>query len=179
MAKTGLINRFLIQQDRIYEMYHLLHNSIEAQNYNTGLHESLKFLEEIKLSKNITLILGVEEIVLRQELAVYTNSPEQHNSITTAIEQLQDAKASLNIVSNPKQYQIATATYPANQKEAGLPVDSFRAFLKSHSTRLTNRMASALSVPEKDILRQRKENLIVVKELYVALQRKALGTSEV
>lgn len=178
MEKTGLINRFLIQQDRNHEMYHLLHNSREAQNYNSGLQENISFLQEIKSAKDIMLFLGVEEIMLRQELAVYTNSPEQHNSITMAIEQLQDAKKSLNVVKTPEQYRIVAATYPANQKEAGLPVDSFRAFLKSHSTRLTNRMASALSVPEKNLLRQRKENLVAVKELYIALQREALRVQD-
>lgn len=112
---------------------------------------------------------------MHQELKNYSNSPEESNSIKTALVQLKEAKNSLDIVQDPQVYQGATATYSGKRKEAGLPLDSFREFLKSHSTRLGNRMASPLSVPEKNILRQRKENLNMVKEVYVVMQRDALG----
>lgn len=89
--------------------------------------------------------------------------------------QFQEAKKSLAVVHDPKGYQDATATYSGKRKESGLPIDSFREFLKSHNTRLTNLMKSQLSVPEKSILRQRKEILGMVKEGYMGLQRKSLG----
>lgn len=178
MEKTGLVNKIARSIDRNWKTYQLVLESEEEKKHSEAQNVTLALLKEVKSTRDIHLALGIEEMLLRQELAVYTNSPEQHNSITTAIEQLQDAKVSLDVVKTPQQYRIATATYPASQKESGLPVDSFRAFLKSHSTRLTNRMASVLFAPEKELLRQRKENLVTVKELYIALQRKALGVSE-
>lgn len=56
-----------------------------------------------------------------------------------------------------------------------MPLDAFRDFLKSHSARLTNRLAGQGSPPEKLLLRQRKENLSVIKECYMEFQRKALS----
>jgi hypothetical protein len=47
--------------------------------------------------------------------------------------------------------------------------------LKSHTARLANRLAGKGSNVEKLIMRQRKENLTIIKERYVELQKKALG----
>ena len=113
--------------------------------------------------------------MLYQELALYANSSEEINSIKKSIAQIQEAKISLNVVNNSHYYQEATKTYSAKNKEAGLPLDSLRQFIKSHTARLSNRMTGNLSVPEKNILRQRKENLSMVKELYINMQREALG----
>lgn len=114
-------------------------------------------------------------MLLHLELQNRANSPEETNSIKTAVLQLEEAQKSLAVVKDSAAYTAVAETYSSKRKEAGLPLDSFREFLKSHTTRLTNRLAGPLSVPEKNILRQRKENLRVVKELYVTMQRKALG----
>lgn len=179
MEKTGLIVKLGQNIDQSWDAYQLVNESQEVKKHNEVLSDTLTTLKTIKLTKDLKLALGAEEMLLRQELAVYSNSPEQSNSITKAIEQLQGAKQSLNVVQDHESYQSATATYSSSRKEAGLPIDSFRDFLKSHSTRLTNRMTGQLSVPEKNILRQRKENLGMVKEVYVAMQREALGLSPV
>jgi len=68
--------------------------------------------------------------------------------------------------------------YPAKSKENGLPLDSFREFIKSHSTRLTNRLAGHLAMPEKEILRQRKVSLQQARLLYVELQIQALAKQQ-
>ncbi|SHN72795.1 hypothetical protein [Desulfovibrio litoralis] len=175
MAKTGLANKIFINLEFNFETYQLKETSKEAQKHNEGLQDTFSLLKEVKAAKEIYLALGVEQLLLNQELARYANSPEEANSIKKAIEQLQDARKSLTVVNDSQAYQKATETYPSKNKEAGLPIDSFRAFLKSHSTRLTNRMASPLSVTEKNILRQRKENLAMIKEVYIEMQREALG----
>ena len=132
-------------------------------------------LKIIGTSKDIYTILESERISLELELIHYSNSPEERNSIKQALAQIIEAKSALSVVVDSATYLPATATYSGKRKENGLPLDAFREFLKSHTTRLTNRLAAPLSVPEKNILRQRKENLQVVKELYMELQRKALG----
>lgn len=175
MEKIGLINKIVRNIDEAWGAYQLLEESPAMQKRNEALTETLSLLKAVKAEKDIKLVLGVEEMLLTQELAVYSNSAEQQNSVNTAIGQLQDARRSLDVVQEHANYQSATATYPGSQKEAGLPIDSFRSFLKSHSTRLTNRMTAQLSVPEKNVLRQRKDNLGMIKEVYMTMQREALG----
>jgi hypothetical protein len=106
------------------------------------------------------LALGIEELLLRQELEKYANSQEEVGVVTKGREQLQEAKRALAIVQNPSKYRNLEAGFAARNKEAGLPMDAMRLFLKSQSARLSN---------------QRKENLGMVKEVYMAMQRKALG----
>jgi hypothetical protein len=178
MDKTGFVDKIAHNLERGWEAYQLASSSREALARNLVLAESLSLLKEIKSTEDIILILGIEEMMLRQELALYANSQEQHSSITAALDQIQEAKSSFIIVQDAGKYQAAAATYAKKQKAQGLPEDSFRIFLNSHSTRLNNRMASVLPVPEKDILQQRKENLSAVKELYIAMQRNALGIPE-
>lgn len=175
MGKTGLITKIGLNINQGWRSHQLVESSKEMQERNVLLSETLNLLKEVKATKNIHVALGVEEMMLRQELALYANSPEQRNSITTAIQQLQEAKQSLSVVQDTKVYQTATTTYSGKKKKGGLPLDSFREFLKSHNTRLTNQMTSPLSMPEKSILRQRKEILGMVKEVYIGMQRMALG----
>jgi hypothetical protein len=149
--------------------------SKEMAKLNKGLAETLSLLKEVNKTQNLYIALDVEGIMLHQELEKYANSREEADSLEAAITQLQEAKQSLEVVQDPQAYQKAAATYSGKRKENGLPLDSFRQFLKSHTTRLSNRMAGVLSVPEKNILRQRKENLGMVRDVYIAMQREALG----
>ncbi len=175
MEKIGLVSKLTSNLNLGWESYQDVQTSVETQNHNAILQDTLGLLKAIKATKDTPLALGVEEMMLRQELTLYANSPEETNSIKKALEQLQEARKSFAVVHNHEVYQQATETYSSKQKEAGLPLDSCRQFLKSHSVRLTNRMASPLSVPEKNILRQRKELLGMVKEVYMGLQKEALG----
>ena len=121
------------------------------------------------------MILTTEKILLNQELSLYANSPEEQSSIKTTLNQLEDAEQALRIVHDSKIYIGATCTYPAKRKENGLPLDSFREFIKSHGTRLTNRLASRIANLEKEILRQRKLNLAAARATYITLQQKSLA----
>lgn len=174
MEKIGLINKLGQNIEQSWDTHLLFNETHEAKKHNLVLAETVSILKDIKASKDLNLALGGEEMLLRQELAAYANSPEQHNSVNAAIKQIQEARKSLVVVNDPKAYQAATETYSGKRKEAGLPIDSFREFLKSHNTRLTNLMKSELSVPKKNILRQRKEILGMVKEVYMGMQREAL-----
>ncbi len=178
MEKIGLTNKIFTRLELNFQSYTQKETSKEAIKHNENLTETLSLLKEVKNTKDIKLGLSIEELLLYQELELYANSPEETNSIKKAIEQLQEAKKSLAVVDDSKAYQTATETYSDKRKEAGLPIDSFREFLKSHSTRLSNRMASPLPAQEKDILRQRKENLSMVKEVYMTMQCKSLGICE-
>jgi serine phosphatase RsbU (regulator of sigma subunit) len=170
MALTGLISELLNQISQDWELYQRLEASKERQARDKSLAITLALLKRVAATKDINLILATEKLLISQELSLYANSPEEHNSIKAALSQLEDAERALLIVRNFEAYQNATSTYPAKRKENGLPLDSFREFIKSHSTRLTNRLAGHLAMPEKELLRQRKASLQQAKLLYIALQ---------
>lgn len=175
MEKTGLINKYLSASSRNWEAVALLNDSKEHHALSASLAETLHILKDVAVTRDIDLSIAIEKFALILELENHGNSSEERNSIKTALQQLEDAQKSLIIVKDNTAYQASTETYSTKRKEAGLPLDSFREFLKSHTTRLTNRLAAPLSAPEKNILRQRKENLKVAKELYIEMQRTALG----
>lgn len=178
MEKIGLISKFIELNSVNFTSAALVESSKEKQSLNKNLTLTLQVLKNIVTTKDIVLILEAEKITLRLELEKRANSPEEANSIKIALLQMEEAQQSLSVVKNASVYQAVAATYSSKRKEAGLPLDSFREFLKSHTTRLTNRLAGPLSVPEKNILRQRKENLRVVKEVYMGMQREALGLGQ-
>ncbi len=175
MGKTGLMRELIDQLERNWESYCQLAESKEAQAHDAGLRATLQLLKESRADKDIKMALGIEMMLLHDELAKYANSPEEAGSIKAALEQLAEAQKSLAVIQEPQSYRAATATYSGKRMEAGLPLDSFREFLKSHVTRLSNRLAGPFSMLEKNILRQRKENLSMVKDAYITMQRNVLG----
>ena len=174
MGMAGLRDKYSRRVSADWIAHCAVEESRERLLHSKGLAISLAVLQEIAAGKDVELLLAVEEITLKQELLFYVNAPEEKNSVTTAIGQLHEALACLDIVKHAEHYRAATTTFPGKQKLNDLPLDGFREFIKSHTTRLTNRLAGQLSGPEKEILRQRKANLLVAKDVYVALQKKAL-----
>ena len=175
MGTAGLRDKYSRRVSADWIAHCAIEESRERLLHSKGLAISLKVLKKIAAEKDMDLLLAVEEITLKQELQFYVNAPEEKNSVTTAIGQLHEALACLNIVKHSENYRAATTAFPGKQKVNGLPLDGFREFIKSHTTRLANRLAGQLSGPEKEILRQRKANLLVAKEIYVGLQKKALA----
>ena len=174
MAKIGLIERLFVAEVQCFETFKALQESTEQKNHEASLREQCKILEEIHLSGELDTALAAEELCLRRELTTYSNSPEETRSLSTALEQLNEAKQALRIVRDPDIYRAATLTYSSKRRENLLPLDAFREFVRSHATRLGNRMASQISRQEKIILQQRKENLIMMNEKYKNLQKEAL-----
>jgi hypothetical protein len=175
MVKTGLLNSLLTQEEYNFEAYKQLLASNQAKTREKGLKATHDLLREVHAEKDINLALEAEHMLLRLELKNLANSKEETQSLNKSIEQIKEANDSLNIIQDNQSYQKAAKTYSGKNKEAGLPLDAMRQFIRSQSARLYNRMAGPLSVPEKNILRQRRENLGMVKELYIAMQREALG----
>lgn len=177
MEKHGLIAECLATLNNTWITEELLKSTAEQRASDASLEDSLFVFKKIAKTRNLPLIMETEQIVLFHELKLYANSPEEKNSIEMALKQLAEAIKATSVVHNFFTYQEAAKTYSSKRMEEGLPLDSCREFLKSHATRLTNRLVAPLSVPKKNILRQRKENLKIVKELYIELQREALGLS--
>ena len=175
MERTGFLNEFIIISGSVYAADKVLDESSEQKIARASRDMLLSFFKDVARSNDVKSILEIENAALLLELKHRANSREEVNSINAALSQLQDAQKSFVIVQNHEAYRPCAATYSSRQKEAGLPMDGFREFIKSHTTRLTNRLSAPLSVPEKNLLRQRKENLQVAKGVYTELQREALG----
>ena len=175
MEKIGFINRFIDVSGVLFDSLQRAEESAEQKNVTDQMSNMLAFYKEAASWRDVDFLLSVENMMLRLERDRRANAPEEKNSINTALIQLAEAQQSLAVVKDCSAYRAGTETYSSRHREAGLPMDSFREFIKSHTTRLTNRLSAPLSVPEKNLLRQRKENLKVAKEVYISMQREALG----
>lgn len=175
MERIGLLDRYIAKIASDWEAFDQKENTPEAKEYQAGLHSTLKVLKDLGAARDPRLILLAEKVTLQQELATYANAPEMINSIKPALQQIAEASATLQLVRDHNAYAQAAVTYSSKRKQAGLPMDAFREFAKSHTARLTNRLKASSSVSEKNILRQRKENLKVANQKYMLLQREALG----
>jgi hypothetical protein len=151
MDKIGLVSKLALTFDNIWDSSREISQSDLTKKHNVLLADTVALLKNVHAAKDIKLALGIEDIFLREELEKYSNSAEEMGSLQKALAQLQEARQSYSVVQNPAVYKEATKTYSGKPKEAGLPIDSFRQFLKSHSTRLHNLMTGQISVPEKKV----------------------------
>jgi len=173
---AGSTNKILYHLNRDWKARRQIMESQPQKDQDISLAITLKFLRKHARDRDIHILLDDERVQIRHALEYDANSPEETQSLKTAAAQLDDATKCLDLVCNDHQgYAAGAETYPTKKKEAGLPLDAFRDFLKSHSARLSNRLAGKGSHSEKLLLRQRKDNLGIIRECYVELQRKALG----
>lgn len=144
--------------------------------HDAGLMKTVNLLRQHAKDKDIGSMLDDERLMLTHSLKFDANSTEEKNSLKTAIEQLDESRSCFDsLTSDPEAYKQNEKTFPSKKKEAGLPLDATREFFRSHTTRLTNILTGKTPHFEKLLVRQRKENLNIIKDAYVALQRTALG----
>ncbi len=172
----GLTDECLLHLSRDFAAKTQTLDSPQYKNQEHSINKTLTFLKDIAQKRNIHHLLDVERLVLEHSLKYDTNSPEEKQSVKVALEQLEAcAKCLASLVKNPAGYrENVDPTYSPKAREGGLPLDAAREFFKSHVTRLTNNLVSKASQVEKQLLRQRKENIQVMRDCYVELQRKAL-----
>ncbi|WP_031485746.1 hypothetical protein [Maridesulfovibrio frigidus] len=175
MAKTGLLIKLSMKLGDDWKAYQQKENTPEALAFQKGLKDTLSMYKELAESQDPEAILNAEKIALIQEKNTYANSAEMTNSIKPALTQVEEAKKSMEQVQDSEAYKKAASTYAGKRKQGGLPLDGFREFIKSHQARLTNRLKGDGSHDEKNLLRQRKKNLTKANELYMGMQKKALG----
>ena len=173
---AGSTGKLLNRLNRNYADHQRLLESQPQKNYDAGIMKTVAHLRQQAKEGNISSMLDDESIMLSHSLEFDANSQEEKNSLRTAIDQLDESRRCFaSLTSNPGAYKENVDTFPSKKKEAGLPLDAAREFFKSHSTRLTNILSGKSSHYEKVLVRQRKDNLKVIKDAYVELQRKALG----
>ena len=134
-------------------------------------------MKDLQKSDDIDLLVKVEASLISMERSLYAkNDPSVLPSLNAAVRDFEDIKKAVDVVKSPKAYIAAANTYRSNKKIHGVVIDGCYEAINGHVTRLGNRMSAVgISIPEKNILRQRQENMRQAKKLYMDLQRKALG----
>ncbi len=138
--------------------------------------QTVDYLRRQAQDRNIDSMLNDERLMLTHSLELEANSPEEKNSLEAAILQLDESRRCFKaLLDDPEAYRKNVDTFPSKKKEAGLPLDAAREFFRSHSTRLTNILSGKSSPFEKLMVRQRKDNLKIIKYAYEELQRQAIN----
>ena len=135
-----------------------------------------KHLDDALRSEDVDRILGVEKIVLQNELQRHANSQAMRTSLEASLAEHAVAAGMLETVRDPGAYRQVNAAHrlPRN-RIGGVPRDEARQFFRSHAARLLNLDKSRLDESEKRVLDKRRLNMRHAEKLYAALQERALG----
>jgi hypothetical protein len=173
---AGSIDKLLDHLNRALSTRERLLESRVQKEHNEAIMKAVTYLRSQTKERDIDSMLAQERLILTHSLEFDANSHEEKNSLQNAIAQLDECRICFKaLAANPAAYKEMAATYPLKKKEGGLPIDAAKDFFRSHSTRLGNILSGKSSEFEKRMVRQRKENLQIIKDVYVELQRKALG----
>lgn len=176
MEKTGFYNDLFLCIVGNWETLQAVRHSSPWERHVQALTNTNNPLKSIADSGDIELLINAEELYILREHDIYSQEdPTVRPSLNAALTDFEVIKSALRIVRVPEHYQCAAATYHAKEKRHDVILDGFHKAIGSHIARLGNRLSAvALPAPEKIILRQRKNNMLVARNLYSALQRDAL-----
>lgn len=179
MAPTGsMLDDLMDKSATLYLVDEALAVSREMRAHNRAQKERREILRRIGQGGAIEEILAAEKALLQRDLELYANKSafkQERDSINVALKQFEDAERCLKTVYDPVRYQAVWDAYAYTKKVAGLPVDCFRGFIRSHRARMSNWLSARGNEADKLLFEQRQENLSVVLRLYADLQRKALS----
>ncbi|MDR1241787.1 MAG: hypothetical protein LBM00_03225 [Deltaproteobacteria bacterium] len=147
-----------------------------AVDYLSGLAKTAAELRNIQ-SADIRTIVDMEILTLEHEKELYGGEdPTVIPSLQAAIDSLtKDVKRAINTAEVPEDYRKAALTHSSKRQYHGIPIDGCHEAINSHITRLDNRIRTVgVSVPEKNSLVARKENMKQAKQIYITMQQQAL-----
>jgi len=146
--------------------------------YERGIAAAMNAFKEAQISVDPYTIILCEYTFLSQELQLCPKSDKAaFNSLTKAIQSLDDALRALKVVEDHSSYRRAEETYPRSKdsRVKGFPKDAFHIACASHRTRLKNNLSAIGIDPiEKLLLEQRRLNLTTAQNSYVKKQKIAL-----
>lgn len=139
-----------------------------------------KFVDEMneRLSRQVALSIKVWSLEITDSTDVGLNLQMFFENPDIIVSAGTTALKWVAAVMDGQAYRTSIEAAPARQREGEVPTDAFYEQVKRHCVWLGSRMATEPAIDEKNVLRQRKENLTSAKELYVAMQREALGIKE-
>ena len=141
----------------------------------TGLEIFKKAAEE----GDIHTIIATDRAFNQAELEQFADSPDMRNSLRQGIRDLEIIETYLNYVKDPAKYKLINEVCMREKNRKGaLPYDEARQCLRSHAARLKNLDTSRMDKPERDILEQRRKNIKIAEDVYIALQKTALNIED-
>lgn len=118
-GSTG--NKLLDRLNRNYSDHEVLLQSQPQKNYDAGIMKTVAHLRQQAKAGDISSMLDDERIMLSHSLEFDANSQEEKNSLSTAIDQLDESRRCFaSLTSNPEAYKETADTFPSKKKEAGL-----------------------------------------------------------
>ncbi|MBR4876255.1 MAG: hypothetical protein IKU14_00895 [Rhodocyclaceae bacterium] len=153
--------------------------TIHADDLHNDRVRLLAHLREVGRSGDLEWIVAAEKTIVESDLARYANSKAMTHSLESALDDLAIIEKHMLIVADKSLYRFLDETHrrPKNRKN-GLPLDEAREALASHRTRLDNMDKSRLDEDEKSIVDARKDAMKKANDLYIALQKNALGMDD-
>ena len=128
---------------------------------------------------NLAIIIAVERAFIQAELDQFADSPTMRTSLREGIKNLEIIETYLTHIKDPARYRLINDDHALEKNRRGnLPYDEARQSLRSHITRLRNLDTSRMDKPERTILEQRRKNMIIAEDVYIAKQKTALNIKE-
>ncbi|MDR0454916.1 MAG: hypothetical protein LBH05_08910 [Deferribacteraceae bacterium] len=182
MEKTGLNKRITDSALFIYTgrigLYTQGSESKGRLSFLKGVDLALKTFRDATSYKDPIILIQAELLFLTQEIHFCDKSDKTTlRSIDTAITGFNDALKAISVVKSAKLYKAAEMTYPTADKYRlnGVPKDALHIACNSHRTRLQNTLRTpGMNMNEKALYRQRVDNIMLARALYVEMQRLAL-----
>ncbi len=176
MEKIGLIDdliasQYLEEVAIIKQQQHRLQSDCDRSRSRIA-----NVLKQVGNSQDVGLIIQAEKLFISKELESYSNSKEMQSSLISSLRDINATEITLSKVCNPEQYKIVNDDHSNPRKRQGdLPLDDVRLFFKSQLARLDTAKKHRSDNSEKQIIAQRRTNLVIAQKLYVSLQKQALG----
>ena len=180
MAKIGLINSIyeaVVAIDFGRKGFSTRGKAEEGRiSFEDGIAQAMSAFQEAQITADPLTMLLAEYTFLSQELQ-FCHKADEHalNSLKKAIQRFDDAFLALQAVEETG-YKTAEKTYPHDKdyRVSGFPKDSYHIAFCSHKTRLLNILRyPGIDPIEKDLLKQRLDNLPAAQAAYIEKQKAA------
>jgi hypothetical protein len=150
-------------------------------SYEGGLASALAALQEALASGDPRTMVLIDHAYVAQERQFCdARDAKTLSSLRAAAIGFDDSLNSLTVVADAVLYRAADKTHSHNSAHLidGMPVDVFHDTCRAHRTRLTNTLRSpGINMLEKAIHEQRIVNMSAAQDVYLTLQKGALGPS--
>ena len=141
--------------------------------------QGLEIFKEAAETKDIHIIVAVENAYIQTELDQFGDSPTMRTSLLEGIKNLEVIESHLIRVKDRARYKLTNEDYALDKnRKNDLPDDEARQCLRSHITRLRNLDTSRMDKPERVILEQRRKNMKIAEDVYIAMQKTALNIAD-
>jgi hypothetical protein len=157
----------------------------EAQGlvfFAEGISGALQTFKDAQALNDPKIMIQAEQIFLRQDIKFCDPLDSLTiKNLERSLNFLNDSLRSIETVQSPQDYRKAETTHRTENrhKRGNVPKDVVHEACNINSNRLDqNNRTPGLSMAEKALIKQRKDNLATTKEAYIEMQKKALGLSE-